>query len=138
MSLYTVIEAIVGIIAGLLLAICTKKNENVSYGRLDKVGKITNILLIPVYVCVSPFCMLLGMLSSADHDGFLGLLGWVVSIIIASSSMFSGLGLGASVALRKKGRSKLSFAAQFAGVAGIVLTVVLFFVFYDNLLSSLN
>ena len=47
-------------------------------------------------------------------------------------------GLGFSAALRKKGKSKQSFAMQFAGLAGVVLSLILFFVFYGNLLSSLN
>lgn len=108
------------------------------YGKLDKAGRITNILLIPVYVCLAPLYLFLGMISRPDHDGFLGLLGWIVSIIIASASLSCGLGLGFSVALRKKGRSNLSFALQFAGLAGIGLTVGLFLLFYGNLLRPLN
>lgn len=54
MFLYTVLEAIVGIVAGILLAAGTKKAEGVVYGKLDKVGRITNILLILVYLCLSP------------------------------------------------------------------------------------
>jgi len=38
----------------------------------------------------------------------------------------------------KKGNSKLSFAVQFAGIGGIGLTVILFFLFYGNLLRPLN
>ena len=36
MFLYTVIEAIVGVVAGILLAVCTKKVDGVVYGKLDK------------------------------------------------------------------------------------------------------
>ena len=138
MTLYTIIEAIAGVVVLILLAVCTKKKQDVVYNTLDKVGRITNIVLIPIYVCLLPFCLFLGMISSPAYDGFLGIIGWIVSIINASAALFCGLGLGLSVALRKKGKSKLSFAVQFAGFIGIALTVVLYMVFAGNLLKSLN
>lgn len=138
MYLYTVIEAIVGIVAGLVIAIGTKKADGVIYGKLDKAGMITNILLIIVYACLLPLCLFLGMISNPKYDGFLGILGWIVAVVIASAALFCGLGLGFSVALRKKGRSKLSFAVQFAGVAGIGLTLAFYFIFTGNLLKYLN
>ncbi len=138
MYLYTVIEAMVGIIAGLVIAIGTKKADGVIYGKLDKAGMITNILLIIVYACLLPLCLFLGMISNPKYDGFLGILGWIVAVVIASAALFCGLGLGFSVALRKKGRSKLSFAVQFAGVGGIGLTLAFYFIFTGNLLKYLN
>ena len=138
MFLYTVIEAIVGVVAAILLAVCTKKPDGVVYGKLDKAGRITNILLILVYGCLSPLYLFLGMISYPDYDGFLWLLGWIVSIINASATLFCSLGLGFSVALRKKGMSKLSFAVQFAGLVGIGLTVGMYCLFAGNLLSPLN
>ena len=138
MFLYTVIEAIVGLVAGIVLAVRSKRAPHVTYGKLDKAGIVTNILLIPGYLCLSPLYLFLGMISSPAHKGFLGLVGWVVSILSASAALICGLGLGCSVALRKKGRSKLSFAVQFAGVAGIGLTVLLYSLFSGNLLQSLN
>ena len=138
MYLYTVIEAMVGIIAGLVIAIGTKKADGVIYGKLDKAGMITNILLIIVYACLLPLCLFLGMISNPKYDGFLGILGWIVAVVIASAALFCGLGLGFSVALRKKGRRKLSFAVQFAGVGGIGLTLAFYFIFTGNLLKYLN
>ena len=138
MYLYTVIEAVVGVVAGLVIALGTKKADGVVYGKLDKAGMITNILLIPVYACLLPLCLFLGMISNPRYDGFLGILGWIVAVIIASAALFCGLGLGFSVALRKKGRSKLSFAVQFAGVGGIGLTLAFYFIFTGNLLKYLN
>lgn len=138
MYLYVIIEAIVAVVAGLLIAICTKKADGVTYTKLDKAGRITNILLIPVYVCLSPLYLGLGLFSYTTHEGLLGILGWIVAIIVASAALFCGLGLGFSVAFRKKGKSKLSFAVQFAGFAGIALSLLLFFIFYGNLLSSIN
>jgi uncharacterized protein YybS (DUF2232 family) len=52
--------------------------------------------------------------------------------------LFCGIGLGLSVAFRKQGKSKLSFAVQFAGVFGIGLTVLLYYIFTGNLLEYLN
>lgn len=138
MFLYTVIEAIAGIVAFILLAVCTKKDDSVIYNKLDKAGMITNILLIPIYACVLPFCLFLGMISYPAYDGFLGIIGWIVAIINASATLFCGLGLGFSVALRKKGKSKLGFAVQFAGLVGIALTLVMYMLFEGNLLESLN
>ena len=82
--------------------------------------------------------MFLGMISAPAHDGFLGIIGWIVAIINASAALFCALGLGFSVAWRKKGYSKLSFAVQFAGVIGIAWTVISYAVFEGNLLETLN
>jgi hypothetical protein len=101
-------------------------------------GRITNIVLFIIYVSLAPLYMFLAMIANPRYDGFLGILGWIVAIIMGSSALFCGLGLGFSVALRKKGKSKLSFAAQFAGFAGVGLNLILFFVFYRNLLRPLN
>ena len=138
MFLYTSIEAAVAVIAGILLAVRTKKAKDVTYTKLDKAGRITNVLLIPVYVCLSPLYMFLAMIARPRYDGFLGILGWIVAIIMGSTALSCGLGLGFSVVLRKKGKSRLSFAVQFAGVLGIALNLILFFIFYGNLLRPLN
>ena len=138
MFLYTVIEAAIAVIAGILIAVCTKKSDGVTYGKLDKIGQITNILLLPVYVGSSFLYLFLGMIANPRYDGFLGILGWIVSVVMASAALFCGIGLGLSVAFRKRGKSKLSFAVQFSGVAGIALTLILFFLFYGNLLRPIN
>ena len=138
MLIYIVLELIVGIVAGLMLAIRTKKSEDITYGMLDKVGRITNILLLLGYVYLSPVYLFLGMIFRPRHDGFLAIIGWIVSVIGASAAIVCYLGLGASVALRKKGKSKLSFAVQFAGVVAIALTILIYYAFEGNLLSSLN
>ena len=138
MYLYTAITAAIGLIAGILLAACTKKAEGVVYEKLDKAGRITNIVLIPVYIVLSLIYVAVSMFASPAHDGFLGMLSWLVCLIIAVAPASCGLSLGFSASLRKKGRSKLSFIIQFAGFAGCILGVVLFVVFYGNLLASLN
>lgn len=138
MILYTILTALAGVIGGIWLAVHTKKSASVTYGKLDQAGRVTNIVLIPVYVFLSPLYMFLGMICSPAHDGFLGLVGWIVSIVCASTALVCGIGLGFSVALRKKGKRGLSFAVQFAGVIAIGLEVLLYAVFVGNLLSPLN
>ena len=138
MFIYITMEAIVAVVAGILIAVCTKKSDGVIYSKLDKAGRITNMLLLLFYVGFSFFYLFLGAIARPRYDGFLGILGWIVSVIMASAALFCGVGLGLSVAFRKKGKSKLSFAVQFAGIGGIGLTVVLFFLFYGNLLKPLN
>ena len=138
MFLYTVIEAVVAVLSAIVLAVCSKKAEGVVYGKLDKAGRITNILMLIIYVCLSPLYLFIGMIGKPRYDGFLGFLGWAVAVMMASAALPCGLGLGFSVALRKKGKSKLSFAVQFAGLAGIALTMGLFFIFYGNLLRPIN
>lgn len=125
-------------IAGILIAVCTKRANSVTYGKLDKIGQITNLLLLLVYVVFSYVYLFLGMIANPRYDGFLGILGWIASVIMASAALFCGIGLGLSVAFRKRGKSKLSFAVQFAGIGGIGLTVILFFLFYGNLLRPIN
>lgn len=138
MYLYTVIEAVIAVIAGIFIAVCTKRSDDVVYGKQDKIGRITNIILLLAYLGFSYVYLFLGMIASPRYDGFLGLLGWIVSVIMASAALFCGIGLGLSVAFRKRGKRKLSFAVQFLGVAGIGLTVILFFLFYGTLLRPLN
>ena len=138
MFLYTIIEAIVGIAAYILLALCTKKSPGVTYGKLDKAGRITNIVLLLVYVVVSPLYLFLGSIASPHYGGFLGIVGWIVSVITASVALVCGVGLGLSVRYRKMGKSKLSFRVQFAGLGAIAVHLAFFFMFYGNLLRPLN
>lgn len=138
MFLYTTIQAIAAVVAGILIAVLTKKADGVTYGKLDKIGRITNLLLLLVYVGFSYVYLMLGVVARPHYDGFLGILGWIVAVIMASAALFCGVGLGLSVALRKRGKSRQSFAVQFAGIGGIGLTFLLFFLFYGNLLRPLN
>lgn len=138
MFLYTVAEAVVAVIVFVYLSLRTKKSPDTVYTKLDKLGILTNILLLIVYICLSPLYLFLGMISTPHYSGFLGVIGWVVSIITASAALPCGIGLGYSVDLRKKGKSKQSFIIQFAGLIGIGLTVLLYCVFAGNLISPLN
>ena len=138
MFIYVIFAAVVGIVAGIVMATRTKKADGITYGALDKAGRITNIILTVIYAGLSPFYMFLGMISEGYRDGILGVLGWIVAIIIASAALICGLGIGASVALRKKGKSVLSFAVQFAGVIAIALAFVLYALFVGVLIRPLN
>ena len=138
MFLYTVLAALAGIVAGLLLAVCTKRSENVTYQALDRVGKITNIVLLGAYTLAAPFYMFLGMICTCEQQGVMGVIGWGVCIVCASAALVCYTGLGASVALRKKGKRVLSFILQFAGGISIGLTVLLYILFVGTLISPLN
>ena len=138
MYIYAGIATIVSVVAGIMIAVRTKKADGLVYGKLDKAGRITNILLIPVYALLTLFFIGLSLFLYPEYDGFLGILGWIVAAIISSVPLYCGFALSTSVVLRKKGKSKQSFAVQFAGFAGAAISLILFFVFYGNLLSSLN
>ena len=139
MFLYYALAVIACIVAGVIIAVRSRKAEGVSYGVLDKVGIVTNILLIPAYIVVSVFCLFLVMLGmNPDGEGFMLVVSVLVSAITSTSSAIWGLGLGASVALRRKGKSKLSFWVQFAGVAGLAFFMLLYVLVADTLFASLN
>lgn len=138
MYLLAILAVIVALVVGIIIAARTKKVDGVVYGKLDKAGVITNILLIPAYIALSVFVIALSLFTNPRYDGILGILGWIVCIIIAVAPVSCGLGLGFSASLRKKGESKKSFLVQFAGVAGCALSIILFMLFYGNLLSPLN
>lgn len=138
MFVYVVIELIVGLTAGILLAVRSKKKDEVVYNKLDEKGMVINKLLLVIYLLLSPVYLILGMLSYPRLEGFLGVIGWIISIINASTAFFCSLSLGASVYLRKQGKSRLSFAIQFVGLAAIVFTVASYGIFVGNLLQSIN
>ena len=139
MYIYFVLAAIAGLVAGIVIASHSKKAEGVVYGALDKVGIVTNILLIPVYAIISLFCVFIVMLGYIpDGEGVLALVAWALAIIGATGPALCGIGLGASASLRKKGKSMLSFLVQFAGVLGLAITILFFVLFCGNLFGSLN
>ena len=139
MYLYYMLAAIAGLVAGIVLAARSKKADGIVYGKLDIAGRITNVLLIPVYAIASIFCLFIVMLGyDPEGEGIMAVIAWLLAIIGASGPALCGLGLGASVALRKKGKSKRSFWVQFAGVVGLGITILFFVLFYENLFGSLN
>ena len=138
MFLYVIFAALCGVVGGILLGVLTKKKEGVSYGKLDNVGMITNIVLTAVYAFFAPYYMFLGMISEPYGEGFLWFVGLIIALICASAALFAGLGIGFSVALRKKGKRVFSFVVQFTGVVAIGLTFLLYYICVGTLLSPLN
>ena len=138
MFVYIILCIIAGILSFILLGTLTKKADGLVYNSLDKAGKITNIVLTLAYVFISTLYLFLGLISYPAHEGFLGVIGCIISFLNASTVLFCGLGLGLSIAWRKKGKSKLSFAIQFLGLVAIAFTVISYCVFVGNLLQTLN
>ena len=139
MYLYFALMTIVGLVAGIIIAARSKKTEGVVYGLLDKIGIATNIILIPIYGIITAFFFFLAMLGmNPESGGFISIISWIMSIICNSSPALCGLGLGASVAWRKKGKSVRSFWAQFAGIAGFAVVMLIFIFFGDFVFDSLN
>ena len=139
MYLYFVLFAIASLVVGIIIAARSKKSDGVEYGKLDKAGMVTNIVLIPIYAAAMIFCYFLVMLGySPRGEGIMAVVAWILAIIGATAPALCALGLGASVALRKKGKIKQSFWAQFAGVVGIGVTILFFVLFYGNLFAPLN
>ena len=139
MFIYWIAVVIVALIAGLLIAVRSKKSEDVVYTKLDKAGRITNVVLIPVYGAFSLFSLGMGIFCYPGYDeGFLRFLGWIVTCFIPTTPIFCFCGLGLSVGLRKKGKSKQSFAIQFIGFASVAVSTLMFCVFYGNLLGYIN
>lgn len=139
MIIYILLATILGIFIARIIA--THKCEevvNTEYIELDSIGRITNVALSAIYICLAPLYVLVGLLSVPSKDGFLGVVGWGVAIIISSASFFSALGIGLSVYFRRRGKSKLSFAIQFLGLLSIGVSILLFAIFYGNLLMSIN
>ena len=73
MYLYTALTTIIGLVAGIFLAVRTKKADGVVYGKLDKAGRITNIVLIPGYIALSLVYIGISIFTAPAHDGFLGI-----------------------------------------------------------------
>ncbi|MBR5229756.1 MAG: hypothetical protein IKW01_02775 [Firmicutes bacterium] len=138
MMIYTSAALIAAIVAGLVLAIRTKKAEDVVYTKLDKAGRITNIFLLIAYLVSTPICFILAAISGSGETGILAIIGWIISFIIGSFPLFCGIGLGLSVKWRKQGKSRQSFMVQFAGLLGIALTIGLYGLCAGNLVASLN
>jgi hypothetical protein len=54
-------------------------------------SRISNILPVFLYVCLSPLHLFLAMIARPGYDGFLGILGWMVVIIMGAAPVFSAL-----------------------------------------------
>ena len=138
MVVYVLLTCLIGLVLGIVLAVRTKKAPEVVYGRLDNAGQITNIILIPVYLILSPLYAFIGIISEPIIEGFITVFAFIASGISGAAGLICALGLGLSVSLRKKGHSKASFIIQFAGFVGIALTLLLYVIFVDVLFLPIN
>lgn len=94
MFLYISIGAAVAVIAGILLAVCTKKAEDVTYTKLDKAGRIT---------------------MSGDE------LVYQIYLYIPAITAFT---VAASIALRRVRYTKAGFFVQFIGPVLFALPLI--------------
>lgn len=136
--LISLIATILGAALGIFLALKKTERREPLIDSLDKMTKVFNVFLLVGYVMATPMMWFLAMVSEASEVGFLGVLGWIIAALIWIAPFFFGAGLGLSVLLRKKGKSVESFLAQFAGIAAIAASFLLYAVFVGFLLSPLN
>lgn len=137
--LIAAIALLVGIAIGLVLTFATKKKADLVPTTLDKVTKITNIVMIPVYLYAAYFSLALAMFTVPEHDGgALFVIDLIVCALVWIAPVCIGSGLGLSVALRKKGKSLASFVLQFAGLASTSASAIIYIVGVDRFISSIN
>ena len=124
MDLYSII-ALVTLIVTVLAIWKIRKPKEAQYSLLDTSGIILNIVLIVmVYPPLSVITALLGMdrFATAPFSIFLE------GAAIATGRLMPAIsvaGIGASVILRRKGKSGISFLAQFAGAAWFCVVMLL-------------
>lgn len=129
----------IGLAVGILLALKTRRTAGLPYSsQIDTTSQVMNIVMLVVYIMATPMMWFLALVCEAYQEGFLGALGWAVAAVIWIAPAAFGLGLGASVALRKRGKSVAGFVIQFAGVGAIALSFLLYAVFVGSLLTPLN
>lgn len=142
MFFLSLIATVVGVIIGVAVLLCAKKSPALHPSKdeegLKKTQHLIGVLLIPTYVVISPFAWFLALVSEAYQDGFLGVLGWIVAVIISIAPLFFGSGLGFAYSLNRKGKIKAAFFVQLAGLAAVALSFVLYAVFVGSLLTPLN
>lgn len=137
-ALISFLALVAGAILGITLTLRARKLEPIPEQPLDPITRVTNVLLIPGYLIVSPMMFFLAMVSEAYEEGILGVIGWIIAGVIWIAPFFFGTGLGLSVYLRKKGKGTQAFILQFAGFAAIALSFLLYAVFVGTLLTPLN
>lgn len=115
-----------GLLIGILIAVCSRKADDVTPNRLDKVSGITNIALIPVYTFASfPFILISALVRCVGEPTLTQeIITHAIAFIVSAAPIYCGIALGVSVSLRKKGKSTASFIVQFAGFAGLLLSLI--------------
>ena len=99
--------------------------------KLDKIGKIFNIILGVTYIPLSLFGWLLQMASESTIDATNPLYITLIEIFCIISffvPLLCIVGIVISIILRKKGYSKSSFIVQFIPLVIFILNLILLFV----------
>lgn len=112
----TIYTAAIAVLALLACMILIKKDKELTYGTLDKISILLNILVI---VIGFPFILIVSSLSE--------ILAEVSSIqqLLYFSPALTVIGIAASVTLRRMGHKNLGFLIQFAGPAVFALSVLI-------------
>jgi hypothetical protein len=112
----TIYTAAIAVLALLACMILIKKDKELTYGTLDKISILLNILVI---VIGFPFILIVSSLSE--------ILAEVSPIqqLLYFSPALTVIGIAASVTLRRMGHKNLGFLIQFAGPAVFALSVLI-------------
>ena len=112
----TIYTAAIAVLALLACMILIKKDKELTYGTLDKISILLNILVI---VIGFPFILIVSSLSE--------ILAEVSSIqqLLYFSPALTVIGIAASVTLRRMGHKNLGFLIQFAGPVVFALSILI-------------
>lgn len=123
METYSFLAVPMGIIIGVFMVILTKRNPKLQLTNLDRIGIVTNVILIPVYLFLSAFTAVLALATIPEPEGLTlpYVVGELLLFIIACTPIASGFCLGLSVRFRRLGRSSKSFFIQFVGLIWFIL-----------------
>ena len=112
----TIYTAAIAVLALLACMILIKKDKELTYGTLDKISILLNILVI---VIGFPFILIVSSLSE--------ILAEVSPIqqLLYFSPALTVIGIAASVTLRRMGHKNLGFLIQFAGPAVFALSILI-------------
>ena len=122
----TIFDVFIGIaVLAIFILLFIKRDENVAYGRLDKLGIITNFLLGIFYIPLSVFSVFsIFFLDNppAGQAGSVLSMGVLIGLLVTPISAIAGIFL--SVAWRRAGRSVPSFIIQFAGLISFAIMLL--------------
>lgn len=119
---------VAGITIGILLAVRARKGEAGVPTALDRISLATNVALIPVYSIYSVLMLFMATIIDTNYGAtspVQEIFAIFFSFIVAATPVYCGIALGASVSLRRKGRSFAGFLVQFAGFGGALLYLLI-------------
>lgn len=118
---------IIAVVALLIIALLIPQKKGYECNRLDKKGKILNIILSYVYIPLS----ILGVFMIFFADNPIGLTPMRLKLLYTAISFgvsmpfVSVISIFISIVTRKRGKSKFSFAIQFLPTAVFIIAIVL-------------